>query len=124
MVRGCNSIFDKVGNPEWEEELYPLKANCAQLQQSCRAHFPDYLQDMLNDIKLVDRIQETSGLESRECILVLRRLANQRRHDCFSYYREHKPPAVMLEVNSSGSSCPQSVFIMRFPNKIPADMLE
>lgn len=90
MVAACNFIIQGIEEPELIQVLAPLKKSCSQLQQYCSAHVPDYLRDMLNDIKTIDNLLETSELDAVKLAPWPRRLLTQLQFDCIEYSQKLK----------------------------------
>lgn len=83
----CNSILQDVQETELAQVLSPLTESCSHLQRYISSHFPDYLQDILNDI---DTLQNSGGLNARQLAFWLPRLLKQLRKDCGVYYKQIK----------------------------------
>ncbi|POM78545.1 Hypothetical protein PHPALM_3917, partial [Phytophthora palmivora] len=85
MVATCNSILESSEGVELAQNLAPLKPCCSKLQKYSSLHFPDYLVDMLNDVKTIDA---TPKMNDRKLTLMLRRILNQLRYDCIEYSKK------------------------------------
>ncbi|ETL26717.1 hypothetical protein L916_19650 [Phytophthora nicotianae] len=89
MVAGLTHIFKITTKPELIQALIPVRKICSQLQQYCTANFLDYLQDLQNDLRRIEYLQQKGELDSSGLITSVRFLLDQLRQDCTNYSTQH-----------------------------------
>ncbi|KAG3029964.1 hypothetical protein PC121_g8480 [Phytophthora cactorum] len=86
---GLNYIFKITTKPDLVQALAPVRKTSLELQQYCAAQFPDYLQDMRNDLRSIEYLQQRGGLDSSGLASSVRLLLDQLRQDCTNYSTQH-----------------------------------
>ncbi|KAG7402290.1 hypothetical protein PHYBOEH_003549 [Phytophthora boehmeriae] len=145
-------ILEGVKKPELLQALEPARDSCVQLQQYCKAQYPNYLQDLLYDVTTVKALEQENALDSSNLGSFLQLFVDQLRFDCL----EHSSKVTMTGIDlrseeqwgNVNTICEQLIalinqadgqhitvesaretilvlreFDKRFPTRIPAELL-
>ncbi|KAG7379385.1 hypothetical protein PHYPSEUDO_008677 [Phytophthora pseudosyringae] len=91
MVAGLNHILEITTKPELVHALDPIRKISLELQQYRAEQFPDYLQDMQNDVKSVKYLQQIGTVDSNGLAKSIHFLLDQLRQDCTEYSSKPAP---------------------------------
>lgn len=89
MVAGLNHVFEITTKPELVQALSPVRKISLELQQYCVTQFPDYLQDLQNDLRSIEYLQHKGELDASALATSARFLLDQLRQDCSNYSTQH-----------------------------------
>lgn len=80
MVESLSGVLE---NARGQRELTPVRESCCRLQQYCNDQFPNYLEDMLKDVKIIQKLREENTESSGKGLV--HRVLEELRLDCTNY---------------------------------------